>query len=370
MHGFRQATILRRSLNGSQILIMNEKLVIGRYSNKRGCQIEFGISAAHCGRNAFTLVELLVVVAVVATLVSLLLPAVQASREAARRLVCSNNLKQLVTAIHSYHEVRHRFPPGRGTPLPSVFSVHAYLLPFLEERGLRETIDYGSAPTTFSIGSGLVYSGAKNYPAATGTVSIFLCPSDAAEGRIPGSPYGATNYVANVGSGMKLSGSLTAADGVFFLGAGARIRDIQDGTSHTVAFSERPLGNGQSISMITTEAAQRCMWEIPGGADTTSAACSPGSAGNWYGERGAKWILGNYGNTLYNHFYPPNALEWDCMNMQQQKAATSARSFHPGGVLVAFCDGGVGFVSDSIALSSWRAAATRAGGETTALDRI
>ena len=87
------------------------------------------------------------------------------------------------------------------------------------------------------------------------------------------------------------------------------------------------------------------------------------AAGNSYGERGAKWIIGNYGNTLYNHYYAPNSSEWDCMNITQQMGLTAARSLHPGGVTTLFCDGSVQFIDDDDDLEVWRGLATRAQGE-------
>ena len=104
------------------------------------------------------------------------------------------------------------------------------------------------------------------------------------------------------------------------------------------------------------------MLEIPGAGDTTAAACRP-SAGAWNTERGAKWIVGNYGNTLYNHADAPNPPHCDCLNATQQKARLAARSFHSGGVNVLFCDGSVRLVADGVPLPAWRAMATRAGGE-------
>ena len=153
-------------------------------------------------------------------------------------------------------------------------------------------------------------------------------------------------------------GSLTAADGVFFLGSAIGFCDLTDGSSETAAFSERTLGPG----MVGPDLRQLILERTPG-ADPTPADCSAG-AGSWNVERGAKWILGNYGNTLYNHYFPPNALGvWDCMNVQQQKGLMSARSGHAGGVNVLFCDGGVRFVRNDIQLGTWRSIATRSGGE-------
>ena len=88
----------------------------------------------------------------------------------------------------------------------------------------------------------------------------------------------------------------------------------------------------------------------------------------WNPERGAKWILGNYGNTLYNHDLSPNPPGvWDCMDVRQQKGRLAARSGHPGGVVVLFCDGGVRFVADGTSADVWQGLATRAGGEIVAV---
>jgi prepilin-type N-terminal cleavage/methylation domain-containing protein/prepilin-type processing-associated H-X9-DG protein len=309
-------------------------------------------------RGGFTLIELLVVIGILAVLCSLLLAAVQQVREAAARITCANNLKQIGVGLHHYHNAHGRFPPGRGTPLPAVFSAHAYLLPFLEQDGLQDLIDFTSAPTTFSIVGGPTYDGSRNYPAATTVVKIFVCPSDPAGERVPGSPFGATSYSANAGSGTVNLGSLTQADGVFFLGSDVGFRNLTDGASQTAAFAERTLGPGDPARA----APRQLILERPPGNDPTPAGCSNGT-GTWNAERGAKWILGNYGNTLYNHYYPPNVSVWDCMNVQQQKALTAARSGHSGGVTMLFCDGGVRFLVDGIALGVWRALATPEGGE-------
>lgn len=310
----------------------------------------------------FTLVELLVVIAIIGALVALLLPAVQAAREAARRSSCINNLRQIGVALHNHHAAKQQFPPGRGETMPAVFSAHAYLLPYLEQGSLEQAIDYHDAPTPFSIFNGPSYDGAANQPAATTPVPIFLCPSDQAGGLINGSHYGATNYAACAGSGLVDYGTLTDADGAFFLGSRVKIKDITDGSSHTVAFSERTLGSGGTSDEIGTPDLARLVRELPGAADTAPEDCNA-SSDNWNTERGAKWILGNYGNTLYNHLYPPNATECDCMNQRQQKGTMAARSEHSAGVATLYCDGSARFEPESIDLRVWQASATRAGGE-------
>jgi prepilin-type processing-associated H-X9-DG protein len=179
---------------------------------------------------------------------------------------------------------------------------------------------------------------------------------------VPSSAYGATNYAGCAGSGAA-SGTLTAADGVFFLGSAVRMKDITDGASNTAAFSERPLGlgegSGEPLSAGDSETADVIL-ELPASADPATTVCESPSSGVWNQERGGKWIVGNYGNTLYNHAEPPNSPRWDCMNATQQKGRLAARSRHASGVNVLLCDGSVRFVDDQIDVTAWRTAATRA----------
>jgi prepilin-type N-terminal cleavage/methylation domain-containing protein/prepilin-type processing-associated H-X9-DG protein len=313
-------------------------------------------------RRGFTLVELLVVIAIIGVLIALLLPAVSAAREAGRRAMCANNLKQLGLALHQFHESRTQFPPGRGGPPPKVFSPQAYLLPYVEQNALESTIDFESAPTTVVV-AGVPFSGARNLPAASQVVPVLQCPSDVAGGRVPGLSFGGTNYVANAGSGTFDSGTLIRADGIFFLTSAVKFRDVSDGASNTVAFSERTLGTGLSMAATSTNETGLFVLELNNTATVGDSDCSVPTLGKWFSQRGGKWILGNYGNSLYNHYYVPNAVNWDCMNQPQQKGLFTARSYHPGGVVVGYCDGSVRFIRETIELTVWRAAATRSGGE-------
>jgi len=321
----------------------------------------------HPKRNrGFTLIELLVVIAIIAILIGLLLPAVQRVREAAARLQCQNHLKQLGLGLHNYHDSRDHLPPGRGVPVPMIFSTHAYLLPYIEQDNLGNQIYINQPPTDFTIGA-TSYDGSANRPIAETIVKIYLCPSDISSGRVPGLSTAGTSYAANAGSGLVDFGSLRRADGLFFLGSGTRLIAISDGLSNTLAFSERTLGDGSTAVPMDAITMGRRMRELPGVSDTPASACT-GAAGTWNGERGGKWILGNYGNTLTNSAMIVNGLEADCMNMAQQKGRFSARSRHPGGINAVFADGSVRLIRDGITLTNWQAMATRATGEVVTIE--
>ncbi len=300
-------------------------------------------------RPAFTLVELLVVIAIIGMLVALLLPAVQAAREAARRMSCSNNLKQIGLSLHNYHGVYNKFPVARN-PWPLVHSSLARLLPYCEQENVQNLVDFTTP-----------LSSPQNVAASQLAIEFLLCPSDGATGRIPGLPDAGTNYVANNGTGTVGYGLIASGDGVF-LQVNTGFRDLVDGSSHTAMYSESILGRGVASSGAVPADPRREVLEVPGGNDPTPAACDSG-AGTWSAKRGGKWIDGHYGNTLYNHFYPPNPAQWDCGNGSHNKGLSTARSYHPGGANLLLGDGGVRFVANTIDLTTWRSLATRAGGE-------
>lgn len=300
-------------------------------------------------RWAFTLIELLVVIAIIAILIGLLLPAVQKIREAANRMKCSNNLKQIGLALHNYEGVYGSFPQARN-PFPLVHSGLSRLLPFVEQDNLQRLVDYTTPPTS-----------PQNVQASQTRVSLFICPTDPARGQVTGQPDFGTNYVANNGSGNMGFGLIASGDGLFTQSP-IRIADITDGTSNTIAFSESVLGNGQVPASPSQADVRYVVLEVPGGTDPTPSACDS-AAGVWSGRRGAKWIDGHYGNSLYNHFYAPNPQKWDCGNGSHNKGLSTARSFHSGGVNGLLADGSVKFIRNSVTLPVWQGLATRAGGE-------
>ena len=190
-------------------------------------------------RPAFTLVELLVVIAIIGILVALLLPAVQAAREAARRAQCGNHLRQWGLAMHNYHDTFGAFPMTNAQNfLPNVqgFSPQARLLPFVEQINLQQTLDF-SQPAFTGPWNALVPNPLFADTIAT-PFAILYCPSDPAQKTnvgAGGSEYAGINYMASFGSGTGTKYALRwRTDGVVYENSGARFADITDGTSNTV----------------------------------------------------------------------------------------------------------------------------------------
>jgi prepilin-type processing-associated H-X9-DG protein len=182
---------------------------------------------------------------------------------------------------------------------------------------------------------------------------------------VPGSEFGPTNYVAVTGSGVAPANSINTGDGVMYSRSSTKFRDVIDGMSNTACFGEQtvgPGGNPSSPAGGPPKDPESEVLELTGATPTTDAACVTGN-GNWSGMRGAKWMNGHYGDTLYNHYYPPNARQFDCGNASHNFGLTAARSRHEGGVMLLMCDGSARMVSENVDLKNWRGAATRAGAE-------
>jgi prepilin-type processing-associated H-X9-DG protein len=321
---------------------------------------------------------LLVVIAIIAILIGLLLPAVQKVRDAAARVKCQNNLKQLGIALHNYEGANGKWPslyPGTA-PGSTVFnykftwSVLAQLNPYLEQTNIYNTMDL--TQPMYDAANQIT---AQNKFAVVQKVPIFLCPSD--RGVPVSSAYGVTdmgptNYVANHGSGLSGGGygSPIAADGIFPAVTGVKITEITDGTSNTVAMSESILGDGAEVSP-TQPGNETVAYKYLGYTGTlpSDANCAgTSSVWNGYNRRGFMWASGEARCVSYNHYYTPNSKNFDCIANDPSKTYIAvgyraARSRHAGGVNALLADGSVRFVRDSVPLPTWQALATRAGSE-------
>ena len=334
-------------------------------------------------RKGFTLVELLVVITIIGILISLLLPAVQAAREAARRISCINNLKQCGLAMHVYESAYHRFP-GVGNSATTCFSVQAKLLPFAEQANLQSLIDFSLPLFTGKQGAQTLNTDTRMVAAARTVVPMFRCPSDAANDvfnqymvnlvKSPESAYAGGNYVVCTGSGAGTTYDIqNPTDGLFYYGSAKGFHDISDGASNTLLMSESLLGSGRDTIGPTPEDPTRQVgWPAaygsfaPGGGfpDAINPDLASVAAGctSWQGNRCTGWINGRPLFSAMSTYLPPNSPIPDIAGMQHM-GFFAARSNHPGGVNILMADGSVRFVSDSIDLTTWRALGTCRGGE-------
>lgn len=322
--------------------------------------------------NGFTLVELLVVIAIIGVLVALLLPAVQAAREAARRMSCSNNLKQITLALHNYHDTYRAFPPSAIHPPGIVsdgWSLQARLLPLLEQANLQDLINWN-----------LTY--AAQTAVAKTRVPTYLCPSEPKDHeRVDGAiTHYPLNYGVNLGTWFLFNPTNSqSSDGLTGPNARTSMASLLDGTSNTLAFAEvkawspylRDGGNPSSLGVA-----------IPG-----SPAAVVAYGGSFKADSGhTEWVDGRVHQTGVTGTFPPNTkvpytnsgvlYDVDFNSSREGKttdkptyAAVTARSYHPGGVGVAMADGSCRFVAETVELLVWRGLSTRSGGEVVQLDK-
>jgi len=299
-------------------------------------------------RRAFTLIELLVVIAIIGVLIALLLPAVQAAREAARRAQCSNNLKQVGIALHSYHDALGSLPPGilsrpgpDGDNLGPGWGWASLALPHLEQSSLANAINYS-----------INVEMPANLTARTTRLGVFACPSDASfkptfavvdtttSNTTPGATIcdvASSSYPGCFGTGdpSDIPGR-DNGNGLFFRNRGVRFSEITDGLSNTIAVGER----SQNLSRATwTGAVTGAL--VPITELQTENGLDP--------EGGDALVVSHTGELDGPNSKPAHADQfW---------------SRHPGGAMFLMADGGVRFLKERRPLSIFRALATRQGGE-------
>ncbi|WP_435017930.1 DUF1559 domain-containing protein [Tundrisphaera sp. TA3] len=326
-------------------------------------------------RRGVTLIEILVVLGIIGLLVGLLLPAVQAARESARRAQCANHLGQLIRATHQFEGVHGGFPPAITFGAPAVggkvysgYSVQVRLLPFLEQRALHDSINF-AAPTGLTVESLQINHATQVFR----TIEVFLCPSDPNRSPRPLAP---VSYRACSGLGTSTWAAAGGRPpdhygGVFALVDDGRFRycsplsAVTDGLSNTLAFSEKPIGSGAAGVYSPFRDWSEYFDINTSTPDDWVNACSRITKPVPRLEAGGTWML--FG-AVFTEFYasaPPNTSIPDCGGpiYDLHSGLFSARSYHPGGVNAAMADGSVRWASSGTSQAVWRAMGTRAGGE-------
>jgi prepilin-type N-terminal cleavage/methylation domain-containing protein/prepilin-type processing-associated H-X9-DG protein len=314
------------------------------------------LPSRHCRRRGFTLIEVLVVVTIIGVLAALLVPAVQSAREAARRIQCTNNLKQIGLAMAAYTTLHDMLPQGRW--LPPIdgpdFSVHVALLPHLDQGVLYQSFNFSrSADTRANSTSHMIRPG------------FYICPDDP---EIAENNYWSLSYPANLGIGLAAFGwNGTAVAGRPSRPRGVRPAEVTDGLSRTAAFSEwlRPL---HSLDAPRRQLYFRGSVDLKVGLDRFEGVvryCEyhrPNDLDDLEDRKGTNWSRHGTATTLYNHALPINQAACTGPNSSDY-SFYPAGSFHLGGVNVTFADGHTEFVRETIAIATWRALGSRNGGE-------
>ncbi len=355
-------------------------------------------------RRGFTLIELLVVIAIIGVLIALLLPAVQQAREAARRISCTNNMKQIALAVHNYESANTSFPmgasfqqqnfPGGGDyAMWNSFSAQALLLPFVEQTALFNAINFAWSPSTNA-----------NSPTVWQRVlDTYLCPSDTYAGGKNINSYAASFGACTTGM-FDWTDQVPAwanfqrpadSSGLFTFGRAYRMRDVIDGTSNTIAFSEWVVGNGgrfyDGLAQPKRYRGNLLMASAASGPNLINAGQNPqpvmdavnacriefrqsGSDGKISDFKGWRWSQGTSGFSMFNTIQVPNDTFGGCRlggnpdYWPDSSYSIGAASYHPGGVNVAMADGSVKFVKSTVNQRTWWALGTRDGSEVVTSD--
>ena len=333
-------------------------------------------------RPGFTLIELMVVISVLLILMSFLMPSVQQSREAARRLQCQNNLRQLGLALNGYSSAHTSYPcmnvgyagPPKAYTGFGCFSIHTYLLPFLDQVPVYQAINF-SRPSLREVaveGWASSVPHPANQTAAATVIATFMCPSDPLQSS---GSWGGTNYRVNLGTAMDgvlgpdlppLEGQNGAFVPLETLGPSA----FTDGLSVTAAMSEKSRGKSGGPfdprsgywmnlrSLYTTQAEM-----------IVTCRSLQGEPEHYQNDVGNRWFIPFCNYTFYKHDVGPNSAVPDCVGGWNSSdpalfnGVFASRGYHPGGVNTVFMDGHVQRISNFVVLQVWRAIASRNGRE-------
>jgi len=309
-------------------------------------------------KRGFTLVELLVVIAIIGILVALLLPAIQAAREAARRSQCVNNMKQLALALHNYHDIHNAFPPAvvkdqryppgtcsAGWQRRSGWSWRSLILPQVEQAALYDSLDFKESLCGSTCANPGGAGSTTWHAAGQNVIEAFICPSDDTRPKFK-APYAGANYAAVAGVDQNHNNTNKARLTVLtFADPSNRMRDVLDGTSNTLMLME--VYRGRNFHRM-------------GGGPVTLRRC-----GEWY----AGGLCQVNAARAPNHPIVTTAdydqVSWDNDDLpSNHNGPRPASSLHPGGVNAAFTDAAVNFVTDDVDLTVLQNTCSRAGKET------
>jgi len=333
-------------------------------------------------RRGFTLIELLVVIAIIGVLIALLLPAVQAAREAARRSQCVNNLKQIGLAIHNYASANTSLPPSGeigsneypayyAQAGPQNFAMKVRLLPYLEGGNAFNSVNFAVSAIWNNSNASVIDGFNINYTIRHTKIASYVCPSDTNDPgtddpQLPGTSYHENGGLNRYNTAWRSSGIAYYQGHDGGLNQTRTFASIQDGLSNTAAFSEWVKGK----ALMTTDGLHM-VYAIPNGvttyaqgdndADYKLSLLSQATTSRQWDFKGEVWTMQDGGRGgPYMHIMPPNR---KACNAAGVDTLVGASSYHPGGVNLLLMDGSVKFAKSGIAIRVWHSIGTIGGGE-------